>query len=109
MKELEKWRINHEGNIPLNFTENNQFRDNLKRSARFGFVEEENFQEALTKVGNAFKAPNQLPDIVISIFERLDSINFNDKTHQFWHLIRALKKFIESEGRAPVRYADYKL
>lgn len=75
----------------------------IKAGAKYLFDEEENFQEALNKVGNAFKVPGEIPDNVQNLFDKSESINLGtSKETQFWILVKALKGFREKHGRFPV-------
>ena len=75
----------------------------IKAGARFLFDEEENFQEALNKVGNAFKVPGEIPDNVQGLFDKSESVNLGSaKETQFWTLVKSLKAFREKYGRFPV-------
>lgn len=100
---LVELRKQHEGQGPQTYGEKTEFRGMIKAGARFLFDEEENFQEALNKVGNAFKVPGEIPDNVQGLFDKSESVNLGSaKETQFWTLVKSLKAFREKYGRFPV-------
>ena len=96
-------QIQHEGNGPSNYNEKTEFRAQIKKAAKFNYVEEENFQEAYNKIGNAFKKAGEIPYEVEQLFTTSQSVDLStDKQADFWVRIIALKNFREKEGRFPV-------
>lgn len=93
----------HEGKGPQNYNEKTEFRALIKAGAKYLFDEEENFQEALNKVGNAFKIPGEIPDNVQDLFEKSENVDLGtSKETQFWVMVKALKDFREKRGCFPV-------
>ena len=87
-KELEAWKESHDGKIPNNFSEKNEFREQIKSCSRFAYNESENVQEAYNKIGNAFKPIGEVPDELTEIFGKLE--NFENSKNSFWVLVKAL-------------------
>lgn len=67
------------------------------------YAEEENFQEAYNKIGNAFKIAGEIPFELEQLFTRSGEIDLaTSKQSNFWVRVIALKNFREKEGRFPV-------
>lgn len=89
--------------MPKSYDEKTLFRTQVKTAAKFMYSEEENFQEAYNKIGNAFKIPGEIPSEVQDLFDKSESVNFTaGKQQDFWAKVLALKEFREKEGRFPL-------
>ena len=89
--------------MPKTYDEKTEFRNLIKTAARFMYSEEENFQEAFNKIGNAFKVPGEIPSEVQDLFDKAGEVDFTTgKQQDFWAKVLALKEFRDKEGRFPL-------
>lgn len=96
LKNIDAWKLAHGGRIPQNYTEKVQFKESFKTLSRFGSMGLVNFDEAVTNSNYLFNANNYtVPSNVQDLFRRLDD-NTAGST-QFWLLVRALKKFVDTD------------
>ena len=72
----------------------------IKASCRF--VVAENFDEAINAYTECFKKNEVLPSNIQSMFSDYDQ-DLATSTESFWLMARALKNFVEEEGRLPVQ------
>lgn len=68
LQALEKWKQTHEGNIPKNYAEKNQFKKMIGEMKRGGKgADEENFEEAMGMVMKSVK-PTKIPTYIEMLF-----------------------------------------
>ena len=100
IKACDKWRAEHNGEMPANFAQKQEFKAAIKASCKF--VVAENFDEAMNAVFDCYKKNEVLPDSVANIFNTF-SDQMNSSKEPFWLMVRALKQFFDDEGRLPVQ------
>ena len=100
IKACQKWRDEHEGQMPANFAQKQEFKASIKAACRF--VVAENFDEAINAYAECFKKDEVLPYNIQNIFGEFEADIANSK-ESFWLMTRALKQFVEEEGRLPVQ------
>ena len=86
--------------MPANFAQKQEFKAMLKAMNRF--VVAENFDEALVAYNECFKKNEVLPDNIQRMFDEF-ATEISSSSDAFWIMARALKQFVESEGRLPVQ------
>ncbi|CDW84911.1 nedd8-activating enzyme e1 regulatory subunit [Stylonychia lemnae] len=99
IKTLEDWKSTHEGKLPCNQQEKDEFRSILKGKSR-DFSKELNFNEAMDKVFKCFQKPS-VRDSVQDIFDDPKIDDVSEKSN-YWLLCRALKRFHETHGDLPL-------
>ncbi|VDI44985.1 Hypothetical predicted protein [Mytilus galloprovincialis] len=101
-KYLQKWKESHDGNAPKNYKEKLLFKEFIKqgiRSNKEGFpLDEENFDEAVKSVNTAL-VPSSMPSVVRKLFEDPCCSNLDAESSSFWILVRAVKEFVDNEGK----------
>ncbi|XP_063441124.1 NEDD8-activating enzyme E1 regulatory subunit-like isoform X1 [Mytilus trossulus] len=101
-KYLQKWKESHDGNAPKNYKEKLLFKEFIKqgiRSNKEGFpLDEENFDEAVKSVNTAL-VPSSMPSEVRKLFEDPCCSNLDTESSSFWILVRAVKEFVDNEGK----------
>ncbi|XP_041125206.1 NEDD8-activating enzyme E1 regulatory subunit [Polyodon spathula] len=107
-KYLEKWRNEHNNQMPKSYKEKEAFRELIRQGIRKnenGVPEdEENFDEAIKNVNTALN-PTKISSGVQELLQDENCKNINAQTSSFWLLVRAVKEFVEKEGQGslPVR------
>ena len=86
--------------MPANFAQKQEFKAMLKAMNRF--VVAENFDEAMVAYTECFKKNEVLPDNIQRMFDEF-ATEIASPNDAFWIMARALKQFVESEGRLPVQ------
>ena len=86
--------------MPANFAQKQEFKAMLKAMNRF--VVAENFDEAMVAYTECFKKNEVLPDNIQRMFDEFTT-EISSSNDAFWIMARALKQFVESEGRLPVQ------
>ena len=66
IKACDKWRSEHDGQMPANFAQKQEFKAMIKSMNRF--VVAENFDEAIVAYTEAFKKNEVLPDNIQRLF-----------------------------------------
>lgn len=102
IKFLDEWRSSHDGKIPQNFQEKQEFAARIKAKSR-DWNEEENFQEAVKFAHKAFLNPSNLPANVEKVFSSDFLKKIDENSDSFWILADALKRFYEKHQLLPVR------
>lgn len=101
-KYLEKWKQKHNGEGPKNYREKNQFKEMIREGIRKnedGVPEdEENFDEAIRNVNTAL-LPTTIPGEVQAIFNDSSTNKLHFESKPFWILARAVKEFVNNEGK----------
>ena len=86
--------------MPANFKQKQEFKAMIKSMNRF--VVAENFDEAMTASTESFKKNEVLPDNIQRVFTEYAS-DLSSSNDAFWIMARALKQFVDQEGRLPVQ------
>ena len=117
-KHLQLWKHEHDGNAPKTYQE----KKDLKQQIRQGFQQDakaendssddgditaddhENVEEAIHHVNTAL-LPSRIPDEVQKILDDDSCLNLHSESKPFWIMARAVKEFVDDEGRGllPVR------
>ncbi|XP_069112998.1 NEDD8-activating enzyme E1 regulatory subunit-like isoform X3 [Argopecten irradians] len=101
-KYLQVWKQQHNGEAPKNYKEKAQFKELIKQGIRKneeGVPEdEENFDEAVKSV-NTSLVPTRIPSNVQNLFEDSCCNELTVDSKPFWILVRAVKEFVEGEGK----------
>ncbi|XP_062582534.1 NEDD8-activating enzyme E1 regulatory subunit-like isoform X1 [Saccostrea cucullata] len=101
-KYLQEWKKQHDGLPPQNYKEKNQLKQMIKEGIRKnaeGVPEiEENFDEAVKSVNLAL-VPTKIPTEVEQLFNDPCAMNLTSESKPFWILLRAVKEFVENEGK----------
>ncbi|CAO3609377.1 unnamed protein product [Cunninghamella blakesleeana] len=92
----EKWKSNHDGKLPQNYTERNQLKAEIRASMRT--VDEENFEEAIANIWRLSPSSNHVPSDVQTIFNDPSCENINKDSTYFWIIARAIRDFVNNEG-----------
>jgi amyloid beta precursor protein binding protein 1 len=102
LKYLNQWQASHDGNIPKNYKEKKEFRQLIKTGIlcnEDGVPElEENFDEADRNV-NSSLVPTRVPPEVLAVFYDDKCVNVTSESSSFWIIARAVKDFVENEGK----------
>jgi len=95
IKALHAWKESHDGNLPKNFKEKEEFKATIKAMSR-NFSKEANFAEA---IDNAFKAFSYeaVPAEIQAILDD-EKASSNEFHSNFWTLVSALKQFVDENG-----------
>lgn len=107
-KYLDKWRSEHDSQLPKNYKEKDAFRELIRQGIlrkESGTPEdEENFEEAIKNVNTALN-PTRISSAVEDIFNREECNSITAQTPSFWVMARAVREFVRNEGRGslPVR------
>ncbi|ESO03022.1 hypothetical protein HELRODRAFT_112383 [Helobdella robusta] len=107
-KYLQTWMDNHGGKFPTTYSEKNEIKMMIKngrlRRSDGSFEEEENFDEACKNVNTAL-LPTAIPQELLKLFDDENCLNIHSDSKPFWILLRALKSFVDCEGKGnfPVR------
>ncbi|KAF8996001.1 hypothetical protein BDQ17DRAFT_1310631 [Cyathus striatus] len=92
---LEGWKKAHDGNLlPTSYPEKQEFKKSLL--AMKLKIDEENFDEAEAQAYRAYTATT-VPSEIRSLFADPKVQNLSSDTPVFFHLVAALKKFVESQ------------
>ncbi|KAG7263139.1 LOW QUALITY PROTEIN: hypothetical protein CRUP_038448 [Coryphaenoides rupestris] len=101
-KYLEVWLTEHDGQPPKNYKEKEAFRQLIREGIlkkENGVPEdEENFEEAVKNVNTALN-PTKVPSSVQDLFNHEHCTNITSQSPSFWVILRAVKEFVQHEGR----------
>ncbi|XP_076448750.1 NEDD8-activating enzyme E1 regulatory subunit-like isoform X2 [Babylonia areolata] len=101
-KYLQQWKQMHDGEMPKNYREKTQLKEMIKKGILInenGVPEvEENFDEAVNNVNSAL-VPTKVPSEVQKLFDDPCCTELNSESKSFWILCRALKEFVQNEGK----------
>lgn len=114
---LEKWKQEHNGEVPSSYKEKTEFRTLVSRAARTDNPEggEENFDEAVAAVLKSLNPP-QASSAVKEIFTAPECLLIRNDSPTFWVIANAIGLFYTKYGVLPVpgsvpdmkaRSADY--
>lgn len=101
-KYLQEWKEKNSGELPKVYREKNQLKDMIRagvhKSEEGVMEEEENFEEAVKAVNTALN-PTRIPSEVQRLFDDKECTNLHAESTNFWVLVRAIKEFVENEGK----------
>ncbi|EJD48980.1 hypothetical protein AURDEDRAFT_112722 [Auricularia subglabra TFB-10046 SS5] len=92
VRALEDWKAAHSGNIPKTFEEKKQFKHQILDMRRK--PDEENFEEAEAQAYRIWSSQG-VPSDVQALFADPGLIGLSKDSPPFFHLLNALKKFVE--------------
>ncbi|KAL2222255.1 hypothetical protein M432DRAFT_540833 [Thermoascus aurantiacus ATCC 26904] len=100
---LQKWKAEHDGNVPSNYKEKTEFREMVRAGARTNNAEggEENFDEAVAAVLKSIN-PFSLRSTIRDIFEMEQCINPKRDSDNFWIIASAIRAFYNKHGVLPL-------
>ncbi|XP_023326966.1 NEDD8-activating enzyme E1 regulatory subunit isoform X2 [Eurytemora carolleeae] len=104
---LNEWRAEHNNDIPQNYKEKTQFKENirkglLRREGNEEFEEdEENFEEACKAVNTVIKL-SSIPSNTMTILQDPCASNLHSGAESFWLIAHAVGRFVDLENRLPV-------
>ncbi|CAN7992646.1 unnamed protein product, partial [Ixodes hexagonus] len=119
LKALDEWQKLNGHRLPTTFAEKEEFRTLIKRGVRVTenrtIAAEENFDEAVRAVNKSL-CSTRIPPHLSQLFEDTSCLNLGSEakyyfslsslqSRPFWILLRALKDFVDNEGKGalPVR------
>lgn len=94
-KHLEAYKATHDGRLPTNFKEKSELRDLIRSSMT---ADEENFEEAIKAVNTCFGG-GKVNSTIRDILNDDCCVNLNKNSSPFWIMTRALRDFVEKDGR----------
>ncbi|XP_048731637.1 NEDD8-activating enzyme E1 regulatory subunit-like isoform X2 [Ostrea edulis] len=101
-KYLQEWKNQHDGLPPQNYKEKNQLKQMIREGTRKNAdgvpEDEENFDEAVKSVNMAL-VPTKIPSVVEKLFNDPSAMNLTSESKPFWILLRAVREFVENEGK----------
>jgi len=95
---LDEWRRAHEGGVPKNYKEKQEFRDQYVRK---GSADEENFDEACAAVLKALN-PATASSTVSSILTAGEAKDLDANSSPFWIVANAIQQFYTKHGELPL-------
>ncbi|XP_052860022.1 nedd8-activating enzyme E1 regulatory subunit [Anopheles cruzii] len=94
-KVLYEWVAAHDGRFPANYREKCEVRELIETKMS---GEQENFEEAIKAVNSSFGG-GKPSSAVMEILEDNRCVNINKESNSFWIMARALKDFVNNEGK----------
>lgn len=99
-KMLEKWKTEHENNIPSTYKEKKEFKVFIQQQVGLNDDvpnDEDNIEEAIRNVNHKM-VETRIPSDVQNIFEDPMCTNITPTSSIFWILARAIREFVYNEG-----------
>lgn len=94
-KHIEAFKAKHDGKLPGNYKEKCELKDMIRSSMT---ADEENFEEAIRAVNSSFGG-GKVTSTIREILNDSCCINLNKESTSFWIMARALKDFVEKDGK----------
>lgn len=94
-KYLQKYIQENEGQVPVTYRDKIKLRDIIRSGMT---ADEENYEEAIKAVNSSFGG-GHLTTGIKTIMNDESCINLNKQSTPFWILARAVKDFVETEGK----------
>ena len=94
-KHIEAYKAKHEGKLPTTYKEKSELREMIRLSMS---ADEENFEEAIKSVNSSF-CGGKVDSALREILNDSCCVNLNKDSPPFWIMARALKDFIEKDGK----------
>lgn len=94
-KHVEAYKAMYDGNLPSNYKEKSELRDLIRLSMT---ADEENFEEAIKSVNSSFGG-GKVSSSVQEILNDECCISLHKNSSPFWIMARALKDFVENDGK----------
>ncbi|XP_026284162.1 NEDD8-activating enzyme E1 regulatory subunit [Frankliniella occidentalis] len=102
LKVLDKWKAEKGLSLPKNRMEKEEFKDIIRQNLlvdEHGNVEaEENFEEAIKAVNSCIQ-PTTIPSSIREILDDDACVNLTSKSKPFWIMAKAIRDFVENEGK----------
>ncbi|KAK6544781.1 hypothetical protein TWF694_001464 [Orbilia ellipsospora] len=95
LRVLEDWKSSHDGKVPSNYSEKNEFKSLLR--SKMWNADEENFEEAIAAVLPYFNPPS-IPSATKAVFEDEKCKSLTSSSTNFWIIARAVKDFAEGKN-----------
>jgi len=96
VQHMKKWMKEHNGQPPLNYEQNKQFKELIRQASR-NINEEENFQEAVDYAHRAYQKP-QVDHLVAQVFSDAKAAVLTKASRAFWLIAHAVNQFVQHEG-----------
>lgn len=94
-KYVQQYRDENDGSLPTTYREKSKLREMIRNGMT---ADEENYEEAIKAVNSSFGG-GHLTSSIKAILNDEACINLNKQSSTFWILARALKDFVETDGR----------
>jgi len=102
IKLMDEWKRTHEGKVPQNYAQKEEFKKTIRSIARLPWGEEENLSEAVNSAFQAF-APYRIRDEVQDTLRDSKCDEMTKSSPHFWIMARALREFCnENSGLLPL-------
>ncbi|KZF19311.1 ubiquitin-like activating enzyme [Xylona heveae TC161] len=100
---LERWKKEHNGQVPQNYKQKSEFRELVRKGARTNNPEggEENFDEAIGAVLKSLH-PSKLSSAAMEVFEAEECQNITKDSQTFWVIAAAIRKFYLDHKATPL-------
>lgn len=100
LKYLEFWKKEHNDQIPKGYGEKELFREIIKQGMqKFEDLESlDNFEEAIKSVVRDIKV-TEIPKNIKDLLQDEACMNLNSESKPFWIMVRAIKEFVDKEGK----------
>lgn len=94
-KHIEAYKVKHEGKLPSTYKEKCELKDMIRSSMT---ADEENYEEAIRAVNSSFGG-GKVNSEIQTILNDHCCVNLNKDSLPFWIMARALKDFVEKDGK----------
>lgn len=100
---LEKWQANHDGKLPSNYKEKNEFKKLLNAGMRMNNAEggEENYEQGVAAVLKNLNEPTP-NSAVREVFDSQECTHLTSESANFWIIAHAISQFYQTEGVLPL-------
>jgi len=95
LKYLEDWKVSHDGKIPQNYSEKNDFKKMIRAGMRT--PDDENYEEAIAAVLKNLN-PAGIPSDTQKIFQDDKCIHLTPASTPFWVVARAISLFVTEKN-----------
>ncbi|KAJ3291041.1 NEDD8-activating enzyme E1 regulatory subunit [Borealophlyctis nickersoniae] len=95
---LEAWKKRHDGKLPSNRDERNQYKQSIRAMQRNDLPDAENFDEAYAAAHRAW-TETKVPSPIRQMLDDAKADAITPKTPNFWIIARAVRDFVANEGR----------
>ncbi|ETO05567.1 hypothetical protein RFI_31831, partial [Reticulomyxa filosa] len=90
----QKWMEKHEGKLPSNFLEQQEFKDGIREQ----LGDDENVDDSIQWAFQCYNKPRIDRDVMEVLTDKKGEVLTKDSSH-FWICVRALRDFMEHEGK----------
>lgn len=95
LKHIDQYKKQHDGKLPETYKEKSVLRDMIRSSMT---ADEENFEEAIKSVNSSFGG-GKPSSTILDILNDDSCMKLTKNSSSFWIMARALKDFINNEGK----------